>query len=427
MTTLSAGFTSPVQNPGAPPDKSGRPTLLVVDDEQAITSSVKDLFRNRYDVLTATSADEALRQIECSDVAVVISDQRMPKMTGSELLARVAFSKPDITRIMLTGYADLGSVIRAVNEGQIYSYLTKPWQEAEVVAVVEKAVEHHSLLRQRNKLIEDLREANVNLETRIDERTKELREKNLALEAANKLKSEFLGVAAHDLRSPLGAIRSITDLLLDECMLDPVEKTEFLTLIQSTSEHMLSLVSDLLDITRIEAGKINLRRQPVDLYAYVADVERLSHALAKQKQIHLRTRLEPDLPKLWFDQDRVRQVLNNLLANALKFSHSGTTVSLEVGRAGGDVEFAISDEGQGIQADEIPLLFGAFQRTSTKPTGGEHSSGLGLSICKKIVEAHGGRIGVESEVGKGSRFFFTLPLSWVEPSDVELRDGGIEA
>jgi len=415
MTTLSAGFSRQEAESAVAQGVPDRETLLIVDDEPAITSSVKDLFRNRYKVIAASGAEEALRQIEHSDVAVVISDQRMPKMTGSELLARVAFSKPDITRIMLTGYADLVSVIRAVNEGRIYSYLTKPWQENEMLAVVEKAVEHHSLLRERNKLIDDLREANVNLEAKVEERTKELREKNLALEAANRVKSEFLGIAAHDLRSPLGAIRSMTDLLLDEGALDANEKTEFLTMIQGTSEHMLALVSDLLDITSIEAGKVNLQRRPVNLSIYIAEVEKFYQALAKRKKIHLQALVESHLPNVNFDEARVRQVLSNLIANALKFSHSGTTVRLEVRRVSGGVEFAVRDEGQGIKAEELPLLFGAFQRTSTKPTGGEQSSGLGLCICKKIVGAHGGQIGVESEVGMGSRFFFTLPYSEVEP------------
>ncbi len=416
MATLSAGFSTPGEHrEAAHNNTTERETLLVVDDEKAITSSVRDLFRNRYTVITASGGEEALRQIEQQDVAVVISDQRMPKMTGSELLARVAFEKPDITRIMLTGYADLVSVVSAVNEGKIYAYLTKPWQESEVVAVVEKAVEHHSLLRERNVLIEDLRLANANLEARVEDRTKELSEKNLALEAANKVKSEFLGIAAHDLRSPLGAIRSMADLLLDEDTITREERTEFTTLIQQTSEHMLGLVTDLLDISNIEAGEVNLHRHPVDIYPYIAEVDRLNQALARAKGIHLQALVESNLPTFRFDEDRVRQVLTNLIANALKFSHPGTTVHLEVQPVAGGLEFAVRDEGQGIKAEELPLLFGAFQRTSTKPTGGEQSSGLGLCICKKIVEAHGGRIGVESEIGKGSRFFFTLPDSEGHP------------
>jgi signal transduction histidine kinase len=382
--------------------------LLVVDDEPAIVASVSDLLRDRHTVLTATGAEEALRHLERSDVAVVISDERMPRMTGSELLARVALSKPDITRILITGYADIDSVIRAVNQGQIYFYLTKPWQASEVVAVVEKAVEHHILLRERARLIDQLRQANVSLEAKVEARTRALREKNLALEAADKVKNEFLGIAAHDLRSPLGAIQSMAELLLDEAGLKNGERVEFLTLIRQLSESMRALVSDLLDITSIETGKLNLQRRTVDLYRYIAGVERFNQPLARAKQIHLQTLIEPGLLQVRFDEDRVRQVLNNLLGNAFKFSHPGTAVTLEVRRVERGIEFAVRDEGQGIKADEVPLLFGAFQRTSTKPTGGEESSGLGLSICKKIVEAHGGWISVESEIGKGSRFAFTL-------------------
>jgi signal transduction histidine kinase len=406
MTTLSAGFSLQDRIPKtAAPDHA---TLLVVDDEQAIVSSVSDLLRDRYTVLTALSAEEALRHLERSDIAVVISDERMPKTTGTELLALVASSKPDVTRILLTGYADLDSVIRAVNQGRIYFYLTKPWQENEFVAVVGKAVEHHTLLRERTKLIDELREANASLEAKVAERTRELRKQNLALEAADKVKNEFLGIAAHDLRSPLGSIQSMAELLLDDAGLKDGERVEFLTLIRQTSESMRGLVSDLLDIASIERGKLSLERHTVDLYSYIASVERFNQPLARSKQIRLRTLVEPGLPQVRFDDDRIRQVLNNLLANAVKFSHPGTTVTLEVRRVEGGIEFAVRDEGQGIKADELPLLFGAFQRTSTKPTGGEASSGLGLSICKKIVEAHGGWIGVESEVGKGSRFAFTL-------------------
>jgi signal transduction histidine kinase len=406
MTTLSGGFNRGVPSSQlAPPE---RQILLVVDDERAITASVSDLLRSRYTVLTAAGADEALRHLERSDVAVVISDQRMPKVTGAELLALVARSKPDITRILLTGYADLESVIHAVNQGKIYFYLTKPWQDGEVVTVVEKAVEHHTLLRERAKLIDELREANASLEAKVEERTRELREKNLALEAADKVKNEFLGIAAHDMRSPLGAIQSMTEMLLDEGLLSDGERVEFLTLIRQTSEGMRGLLNDLLDITSIERGALNLERRKVNLYKYLAEIERFNQSLARPKQIRLHTLVEPGLPEVFFDEERVRQVLNNLLGNAVKFSNPGTTVTLEVRRVEGGMEFAVRDEGQGIKEDELPLLFGAFQRTSTKPTGGEGSSGLGLCICKKIVEAHGGWIGVESEIGKGSRFVFTL-------------------
>jgi two-component system, response regulator PhcR len=133
--------------------------------------------------------------------------------------------------------------------------------------------------------------------------------------------------------------------------------------------------------------------------------------LAERKKIHLVTKIAAGLPTVLFDKERIQQVLNNLLSNAIKFSLVHTGVILEAYPVPGGVTFAVTDQGQGIRPEELDRLFGAFHRLSTKPTAGERSTGLGLSICKKIVELHGGTIGVESEVGRGSRFSFTLPIA----------------
>ncbi len=257
MTTLSSGFKEHARILKSPAQKRRR--LLVVDDEEAITSSIADLFRSRYQVITAQSAEEALQRLETTDFDVIISDQRMPNMTGTELFARIATTKPETTRILLTGYADLESVVAAVNQGQIYSYLTKPWKSGELEASVNRAFEYHTLLRERRSLLEELREANLRLEEKISERTRELREKNSALEVSNKVKNEFLGVATHDLRSPLGSIRTMADLLLHDTTIGVEDRNDFLALIYSTSDQMLHMVDHLLDLSRIEAGKIDLQ------------------------------------------------------------------------------------------------------------------------------------------------------------------------
>jgi two-component system sensor histidine kinase/response regulator len=410
MAALSSGFIQHTRLVESTHPKPLLETLLVVDDEEGITSSIAEIFRGRYQVITALSAAEALTKLESEDVAVVISDQRMPSMSGAELLARIAVTQPEATRIMLTGYADLESVVKAVNDGQIYFYMTKPWNSGEMEAVVEHAFERHGLLQKNRELIEQLRRANAELEERVEQRTQELREKNSALEASNKIKNEFLGIAAHDLRSPLGSIRSMADLLLDEDdQMEQAEAREFLGMIRSTSNQMLTLVNDLLDISRIEAGKIALELEVIELRLYLADIEKYNHMLGRRKRIKLDVTCEGELLAATFDRERIRQVLNNLVGNAFKFSSPETTVRLEVVSSDGNIEFSVRDQGQGIRSDELPLLFGAFQRTSTRPTGDEQSSGLGLSICKQIVEAHGGTIGVESTHGQGSRFYFRLP------------------
>jgi signal transduction histidine kinase len=386
-------------------------TLLVVDDHEAVIASVEELFRGRYQVLSARNVADALAIIRRGQIAVVMADQRMPGVSGSELLAHVAVLEPDVTRILMTAYADLDAVMQAINQGKIYYYVSKPWEPNELEAIIDKAVEYHHLLRERRCLIAELRQANNELEAKVQARTWELQEKNIALEAMNTLKNEVMGMAAHDLRSPIGNIHNLAELILDDNgEMGQEERAEIVTMICNLSQGMMNLLNDLLDITAIESGKIDLQPTPVAMRPYLWETEHYHRLLAERKKIHLITEVADNLPVVVFDQQRIRQVLNNLLSNAIKFSPMHTVVRLRVYTTPVGIEFSVIDHGQGIPSEELSRLFGAFQRTSAKPTAGEHSTGLGLSICKRIVELHGGRIGVESEVGRGSRFFFVLPL-----------------
>jgi signal transduction histidine kinase len=387
-------------------------TLLVVDDQEGVIVAVDELFRGRYRVLGAHNVEEALAILRHGGVAVVMADQRMPRVSGSELLAQIATFDPDVTRILMTGYPDIDTVMQAINQGKIYYYVPKPWEPSELEAIIDKAFEYHDLLRERRRLVAELRQANNALEAKVLARTEELREKNAALEAMNTLKNEFLGMAAHDLRSPIGNIQSLAELLLEnDRSIRPEEYREVAVVIHKLARGMVNLLNDLLDITTIESGKIDLRPMPVSMTPYLAEIQHYHQRLAERKRIQLVTEAAEHIPTVCFDQERIRQVLNNLLSNAIKFSPPHTLVRLTVLATSAGVEFSVIDQGQGIRVEEQGMLFGAFQRTSTRPTAGEHSTGLGLSICKKIVELHGGTIGVESEVGRGSRFFFTLPLS----------------
>ncbi|NLX11238.1 MAG: HAMP domain-containing histidine kinase [Chloroflexi bacterium] len=240
---------------------------------------------------------------------------------------------------------------------------------------------------------------------------RELARHRAELVQLNELKNEFMGIAAHDLRSPLSVIQGFASLLTRRPDMPPEERTELLELISESVQDMLGMLSNLLNISEIEAGKLRLRPAPVNVYEYMDRIVRLNRPLAEQKEIALVLDLPPGLPPTVYDPDRIQQVLNNLLSNAFKFSHPGTAVTLRVMQTpGGALEFSVIDQGQGIKPDELDKLFKPFQRTSTRSTAGEHSSGLGLAICKRIVELSGGRIGVESEYGTGSRFYFVLPV-----------------
>ncbi|MBC7962643.1 MAG: diguanylate cyclase [Steroidobacteraceae bacterium] len=190
---LSKGFSIQTGLQVEPDSQSALlPTLLVVDDEQEITASLADQFRRIYHVVTANSADEALAVMKRQVVSVILSDQRMPGKTGSELLVEACLIDSDSVRILMTGYADIEAVIQAVNQGKIYSYLTKPWLSNEMEVVIAKAVEHNFLLRDNRRLVEELLQSNAVLEVRVKERTIELEQRALELEEANRKISKLV-------------------------------------------------------------------------------------------------------------------------------------------------------------------------------------------------------------------------------------------
>jgi len=240
---------------------------------------------------------------------------------------------------------------------------------------------------------------------------RELTKKNIELEKLNDEKNRFLGIAAHDLRNPLNAVQMYSEFLSDEAseVLTP-EQLEFVSIIHSSSQFMLRLVNDLLNVAKIESGKLELELATTDLVAMVERNVTLNRAIASKKQINLIFQHDNDIPLVQIDVAKIEQVLNNLIVNAIKFSNPGRVVNVRVARSGKETVISVNDQGQGIPANEIEKLFKPFQRTSVRSTRGEESTGLGLAIVRKIVMGHQGRVWVESEVGKGSTFYVALPL-----------------
>jgi signal transduction histidine kinase len=241
---------------------------------------------------------------------------------------------------------------------------------------------------------------------------RELAKKNIELERLDALKNEFLGMAAHDLRNPLSIIQAYSEFLLDEASeVLSAQHVDFLSIIRSSSKFMRQLVDDLLDAAAIESGKLELDTQPTNLVKLVQRNVGLNRVLAEKKQIQLSFQCcDGEIPDLILDQARVEQVLNNLISNAVKFSHPGSTVWIHISNQEDQVVIAVRDEGQGIPADELDKLFRWFGRTSVKGTSGEKSTGLGLVIIERIVQEHHGKIWVESQVGSGTTFYVSLPL-----------------
>ncbi|WHH61349.1 ATP-binding protein [Petroclostridium sp. X23] len=240
---------------------------------------------------------------------------------------------------------------------------------------------------------------------------RELYKKNDELEKANDLKNQYLGMVVHDLRNPLAAILTYSQSLISDIGEFSLEKQlEFLGYIRTSTESMLKMVDELLDISKIEAGKLDLKLENVNLGKLVQRNVTINNPLAQNKKIDLSLYVQEGLPDTAVDIYKIEQVLNNLISNAIKFSKPGGSVEVQVYSERENIVIAVIDQGEGIPENEIGMLFQPFSTTSVKSTYGEKNTGLGLAIARKIVEGHNGRIEVQSKAGEGSRFFAYLPI-----------------
>jgi len=239
---------------------------------------------------------------------------------------------------------------------------------------------------------------------------REVAKKNVELEKLNELKNQFLGMAAHDLRTALWTIQTYSQFLSEEAR-DSLseEQMMFLETIMESSESAKNIVEDYLDIATIEAGRLKLEMQMTDVAGLIRSNVEMNRILAARKRIRIELACE-DLPELMIDAYRIEQVLNNLIGNAIKFSPQQTTIRVHAHRAEKQAVIRIEDEGVGIPEDVKSRLFQPFEAQRTKGTEEERGSGLGLAIVCRIVQEHGGRVWVESNVGEGSSFYVSLPV-----------------
>ncbi|MBI4576795.1 MAG: PAS domain S-box protein [Planctomycetes bacterium] len=232
------------------------------------------------------------------------------------------------------------------------------------------------------------------------------------------IKADFTSMIVHDLRSPVAAIKGLVELLEnDEVEIDPSEEKEFYRMIGESSERMLGLVNDVMDVSKIEAGKLDLYPEPYGIGEAVESALEVAGVHAEKKGVEIVTDLESDLPSVHVDAERLVQVFTNLLTNSVKFTPEGGCITISA-RADGAladgrvcVQVTVADTGVGIPAEELGQLFEKYKQVSSARSTKAKGTGLGLVICKNIVEAHGGRIWVESEAGHGARFHFTVPTT----------------
>jgi two-component system sensor histidine kinase/response regulator len=361
-------------------------TVMIVDDTPENLRLLDAMLREHgYRVLTLPRGDLALRAAEKIPPDLILLDVSMPEMSGYEVCRRLK-ADPRMARIpvvFISALSEIGDKVEAFRAGGV-DYITKPFQLEEVVARVGAQL---SILR---------------LQRSVEQRNQELT-------FLNEQKNYLLGVAAHDLRNPLAIVSGYLDML---GLIGPLteQQAEIAKRIAKAVRFTVTMLNDLLDVSKIEAGRLDLEQRATDLGALARDRVVFNQLLGEQKAITIDVETDEGLPPVEVDPDRIAQVLDNLLTNAIKFSRTGARVKVEVRRDGESVLVVVIDQGQGIPKSELPRLFEPFGRTSAKPTGGERSTGLGLAISQKVVRAHGGIIEIASQLGIGTQATVRLPL-----------------
>ena len=375
--------------------------VLVLDDEVNILESFKRLFfKDEFGIFTTTNHQEAMDILEKERIKLVMSDQRMPKITGVEFLKQVKVKYPDVLRILITGYADIEAAEDAINVGEVYRFINKPWDGEELKGSVRQAIKHYDLIVENRNLFKLTKEKNEDLEIL-----------NRKLKNMYEVQKEFTSTVSHELRTPLASIKLTVDLVLSGAPGPLTEdQTKFLTKINNNVDRLCRLINDILDLSKFESGKMQLNLSFNDIRTVIQEDIETQQQVAKDKGLYLRAEIPQVIPKIPFDVDKIHQVLSNLISNAIKFAdNGGITISCINNAENNNVEINVKDTGKGINSDDMDKLFLKFQQLgdSRKQVGG---TGLGLAISKEIIDRHGGKIWVESEIGKGSCFKFVLPI-----------------
>jgi len=391
-----------------------KPVILCVDDDKVILFSLKQQlkrhFQTDYGIETAETGEEALEIVEEMldegiELPIAISDQIMPGMKGHELLKHIHALSPKTFSILLTGQADAEAIGSAVNHANLYRYLSKPWDSSDLNLTVKEALRSYHQEK-------ELAQFYANLEKEVAKRTHELNNKNHALIKLNQEKNIFLGIAAHDLKNPLSAIQGYAEMIQSD--FDEMPKDEIIEIVDhiyTSARQMFGLVKNLLDVNAIEVGQQKISLTTIDIYPILQKIVEHYRRLAEKKNIQLQCRDAKEQYYARAEENTIHQVLDNLISNAIKYSPPGKYISVCLAKSHKYVHCKIRDQGPGFTDEDKHKLFGQFSRLSAKPTGGEHSTGLGLFIVKKLVEAMQGKVWCESQLGQGATFIIELPVA----------------
>src|SRR5882672_9343023 len=364
-------------------------SVLVVDDEESVATTIEAILRlDGHEVTAVTSGADAVRLLNQRQFDIVLTDLRLADIDGVEVLKEVQKTSPDTAAIMLTGYASLESAISALRSGA-YDYLMKPSDVEELRATINRAIERREL---RRRLVE--------------------------LEEVDRLKTQFLSMASHELRTPLTAVSGFIQVarrrLARAAEREEVDwkdearrATETLELAQRQSRRLGRLVDELLDVSRLQLGRVELHNTDIDVIAAMRETLERTRLQDPTRLFELKE--DAGMATVLGDRDRIDQVFENLISNAMKYSPADSPVTVTVTIEDDEAHIAVRDRGIGIAPDELESIFNLFYRSPDPRAGHVSGLGLGLFISREIIKRHGGSLSAES--GKdGSTFHVRLPV-----------------
>jgi len=416
-------------------------SVLLVEDSQVQAAVLKRILSGRgFQTHWAKDGREALHYLDEHLPTLVLSDIEMPNLDGYGLCRAIKGNPRTavLPVILLTNLSHPEDIIHGLNAGAD-SYLTKPVDRDHLVSRIETLLKwgsrapasgpeleisvgghKHTITSGREQILglllstfEDAVQQNselMRLNRELGEAQARLTERNAKLEQLNMQKNVLLGMAAHDLRNPLSTVLGYSRFLLSKPEELGEQAQKYVGNIESSTTFMLALVEDLLDVSALESGQLNLSPTLVDLRGLLRSAVEMNQPLAQDKRIVVNLTVPDEPVRCLVDVAKLDQVHSNLLSNAIKYSPLDSRVEVSLSRQNGDVLVQVKDQGPGIAPAEQSRLFQPFGRTSARSTGGEKSTGLGLAIARRIIEGHKGRLGVDSQPGQGSTFWFSLPV-----------------
>ena len=385
--------------------------ILVVDDEEMVRYVLSEkLSESGFSVIAASGGQQAVEFFRNTPFDAVLLDLKMPGMDGIETLKELRMLDPEVPVIMVTAYGDIATAVEAIKRGA-YDFVEKPPQISRIMVTLRRAIEKASLEREVKKLGKNIEESAV------------LKQAYEKLKELDQVKTAFLSSVSHELRTPLTSIIGYAEisrkklLKLIPAMSDDDPKTtksirqveENLGILVSESGKLAGLIESILDLTAMEAGTAEWRWEPLQLREVIEDAAAVFSPVFKEKGLEFSVTIEDDLPMIKGDRYRISQVINQIFTNAAAFTDQGG-VTCSAKRVESTIVLSISDTGRGILASRQGVIFEKFSQIGDTLTDKPKGVGLGLPISRLIVEYHGGKIGVESEPGKGSEFTIVLPV-----------------